>query len=261
MRRPLTEQAFQKQVIRGIRSLWDTFYWIDAALARHVKEFKAQPDVARALSDRPGRRLDVIARMERLRNEAERLKTDLLSSRKSDLRNWRGGTNFEDLSPEETAALARMDKQLQNLGRHLHVTAKRLEHDLSTQCQDPANEMGDYEVDIEIDFQLREDDPGFSDEGDVDLTVASIEIGAECCTSQWEHYEDLTVPHGGVFHNLRYHGGYEMSKIDYHDMLRIGKVFADIIVRYQFYYDPTSGEWFKHITWRSEGDGNNSTST
>lgn len=50
-------------------------------------------------------------------------------------------------------------------------------------------------------------------------------------------------------HQLRLYGGYEMGRVDYRDLLRIGKVSVDITVTHQYQYDLVEGKWIKGQEW------------
>lgn len=247
------ERVFHEQVIKGVRSMWSTFYWIDEALGRHLQEFKARPDVVAALAECESRPIDVIARLERLREEAERLSIDLTGGGHCFLLQCTS-TRFEDLSTDEVAGLSLLNEQLDGVAKYAHTVAKRIEEAVRIPCADPADRMFDYEIDAEVHFDLRDDDAGYREDGD--NTLAEIDDCLRRAGEQWpDGYEQsFPIPHGSLLHELRLYGGYARTEVDYRDMLRIGYVWTDIVVHYQYCYDVVQRRWIKRFE-REAGNG------
>lgn len=259
MPRKSAEQAPPKLVFTGVRSMWDTFYWIDDALGRHIQEFKAWPALLGAAS-KDEEPFDPIGRLEQLRADAQKLRKDL---RSFELRfsledkvsfGPQKSTAITDLSADESSRLHSLNSRLDEVGRHIEAVFANIGEQLDQPLADPANRMTDYEVEAEVRFHLRDGDPGSQDHSD--NQVAQVEIShGEHATEQWPDGYDsrCPVPHGGLFHELRLYGGYRMSRIDYRDMLRIGSVWLDVNVTHQFQFDIDAGRWIKRYELESDG--------
>ena len=253
-----TRKPFHELRIQPARAMWHTFYWIDQALQHHIREFEAQPELLAQLAAQAHNPIDVVARLEQLRQAASQLKRDL-DRAKGHWKWLQDALNdkeppFEELSPEQTAHLKRLDEQLNDVMQHIRQTAQAIDAPLAGPLADPANRLVDRNLDVKFAFILREDDLAH-DDGDDNL-VAEVDDSAGdpgedpyfiWLDSSWPDGYDCTfpMPHGGLMHQLRLYGGYEMGRVDYRDLLRIGTVWVDVVVAYQYLYDLTTGQWIK----------------
>ncbi len=239
-----SQAAHCRAAIHGVRGMWDTFYWINEAMKRHIQEFTAQPAILTQLKSLDDGAIDLIARLEQLRSDANKLKLDILTAgsalRIAELESPSHATREADLSVDELTALRLMNTRLDEVGRKIKDATEQVESDLDARLANLGDQLRDYEVDVKLDFYLKNDDPGFS--GD-DNTVSRVEFLVGDPTDQYpDGYLDA-MPHGQVFHTLHYYGGYDRSEVDYRDMLRIGTVWVDVVVRHQYEYDLTTGRW------------------
>lgn len=271
-----TQNAFHKLAIQGVSSMSNTFYWIGEALQHHIQEFKTQPELLARLAGQPREPIDLIARLERLRQDAKQLHRNIESAKR-----WSGvlkpeeewlladeEPRFEELSPEQVDGLKHLDEQLNVVAQHIQQVARAIDAPLAGPLADPADRLVDRNLDVKVTFHLREDDPAYLE--DSDNLVAEVEQMGELSVHQgdaageepfdrlansWPDGYDCTfpMPHGGLMHELRLYSGYERGLVDYRDLLRIGSVWVDIVATHQYLYDLTTGRWIKG--WKREEDG------
>lgn len=241
-------------MVRGIRSIDDTLYWMEEALKLHSKEFSTEPDSLAALN-RGG--IDLLARLGRLYEEVRRLDKELRCARcclPAEYRDLFDGTNVEALSQAERDRLTDVNEKLDMVGAHIRSVIDPIEASMSEPLDDPAHRLNDYEVDIGLQFHRVESDSGYQEDGD--NTVSEIELLQHNVEpdAQWPEGYDNSLPfrHGGIFHQLRLYGGYDMHPVDYRDILKIETVWVDVSVTYQYAYDLKAGKWVKRYEARGE---------
>lgn len=165
---------FHKLCIHGVRSMWDTFYWIDEALRRHIQEFRAQPELLAQLAGQAHEPIDLIVRLERLRQDADQFHRDINGARRrfgieapdQERRPTGHEPRFEELAPEQEAGLKQLDEQLHGITQHIQQAAQAFDAALATPLADPANRMMDRHLETQVRFLLREDDPAYFAYGD-----------------------------------------------------------------------------------------------
>ena len=172
-----------------------------------------------------------------------------------------GFTKFSDLSEHEKANLAHLDASLVRVTDRIHEAAQDIEADLNERRERPDDRLWDYEIETQFHFVMREDDPDYLENGD--NFIASIRqwlirsdgqfCGRVLPGADWpEGGEFLPMPHGRLFHRLYKYGSPAMGSIDFLELLRIGAVWVEVVVRHQYYYDLVLGRWIKD--WVGEGE-------
>ncbi|MFA7608175.1 MAG: hypothetical protein WCY08_16520 [Rhodocyclaceae bacterium] len=253
----LITDPLHKLCIQGVKSMWDTFYGIDTALHHHLQEWQNQPEPPINLP------IDLTARLEQLRQHARQLERDIERAKEWFDHADHDEPRFEELAPEQVAGLKRLDEQLNGVMQHIRQTAHTIDATLAGPLADPANRLWDRNLNVEIRFHLREHGPAHPDDGD--KLIAKVENSAHRFSADgpsftgldctWPDGYDCTfpLPHGGLMHQLRLHGGEEMSQVDYRDLLRLGTVGVSIVAEHQYWYDLAQDKWTKG--WRWQGDG------
>jgi hypothetical protein len=246
----------------GIRSLSDTAYWMENAIARHKQELSKR-DYSSALGDEMAAQdKRVLAILDQLEPLVDELRREGGRESREIRRGWNrliSQTRFEDLSAEEQDELQAIDKKLNKAGEDILAEAVKIEASLQHAIQDASNLMNDRNLSIEIMFHLKEDDPGANPSEDtliLDDTLAKIHfIAPEDIVDPWpDGYDrDFPAPHGGILHQFRLYGSPGMTLVDYRDILRTGLVWVDIKVDYQYFYDLEAGKWIKRYRSKEEG--------
>ena len=69
--------------------------------------------------------------------------------------------HWDELTMEQLQYLQRLNEKLTVIERHVKCEALSLITQLEAKVQDPADWVGDYEIELEVSFWLREDDSAF----------------------------------------------------------------------------------------------------
>ena len=248
-----------RPILQSMMSLNDTLYRFEAILNGHQQELKSNPALQDAFAPLKWHPIDVLARLERMKNDAYDLKRELWRARHelfSEARTDRDLTDFDDLSEAEVAGLAAMNTQLQQVTDHTLGLATEIDTTLSTRIKNPADPLWDFYIDAEFDFVLREDDPAFDESQD--NYIASVETIPHRDASgrfgftddgHWpDGFDRDRLPHDWLFHELLYYGAYGLHEVDLRDLPRIGTVYVDLVVHYQLKYDLLEGKWVTILT-------------
>jgi hypothetical protein len=147
------------------------------------------------------------------------------------------------LSPEERQYLQHLNDRLAVIERQVKREALSLITTLEARVHDPADWLFDYEIELEVSFWLREDDPAYQEEDDNILVTLKeylkglrnpahdfgIDDGMNHNEFQWGDGH----PMQGEFHCWLYHCLYDHTDLWFEDMLRIGHIWVDLKVLYQ----------------------------
>ncbi len=117
--------------------------------------------------------------------------------------------------------------------------AGKIKQTLYSRLREQKEFLTDYEIEVEVVFVLREDDPGYAEEeGNILVTLqCGDSIGFE---NAGENYDYNTVSgllpfrHCALFHALYDH---VTPHLGFSDLLRIGSAWVNITVEYQKKYD------------------------
>jgi hypothetical protein len=166
-------------------------------------------------------------------------------------------TEPKEFTDDESQRLRNLNHAMNTISDFMHGTADPIRSAMQAKvdnCRDP---MWDYEIEAKIDYQLREDDPEYDENMDNYLSSRSEHLarrwGGENISEDWRG--SLTPepfrhePLSWLLHSLTEHGhGPEGLRVDARNCLRIGTVFLDIQVWWQYAFDVTEGKWVKR--WR-----------
>ena len=148
----------------------------------------------------------------------------------------------QDLSPDQRLQLQRLNDRLATIEKHAKREAITLNTQLRARIQDSADWLTDYEIELEITFRLRKDDPAYRDDDD-NLLATLRETLKDCDQDDFGiddgiNHNDVFKhidghPLQGEFHCWLYHCLYDHTDLWFDGMLRIGSIWVDIQVWYQ----------------------------
>lgn len=148
------------------------------------------------------------------------------------------------LSEDEIGRLLALNRQLMGLSHHLRSVANDVTPRLDAKVADPNDPMVDYEIEVRLDYQLREDDPEHDEDDDNYLTTRTESL-KHACMMEREDFADpslpaglLAEPHCWLFHDLYDHDqGPQSPRLSLRDCLRIGHIWVDVQVWQQYLFD------------------------
>lgn len=148
------------------------------------------------------------------------------------------------LSDNEVNQVLGLNRQLADLPRFLKMTAEDITPRLKAKIADPNDPMFDFEIDADIAYMLREDDPEYIEDGDNYLTTRNecLKIDPDSEIRDWaEPHIQASLraePHCWYFHDLYDHDcGPKSPKVPLRDCLRIGTIVVDVQILQQYVFD------------------------
>jgi hypothetical protein len=251
--------------VRLLRGMEETFCWFDDALNRFQRELVALPQLTQRLSTRDSYPINISERLDKIKSEIRTFESDLRRSG----RVWevnRDCTNITstDLPPSERSALQTINQHFVTVTDKIQDAATAIAETLDARVADHADVIWDYEMDATCHFVLRQDDPGFAQNSDNFLASRELFIQpfADSDAEQWkfigcdwpEGFADDPMPHGLLFHELHHdRSTFGVSpRQSLEEIQRIGDVWVDLIVKFQFYFDVVQGKWVKALHTRGE---------
>jgi hypothetical protein len=145
------------------------------------------------------------------------------------------------LSPDQRQYLQQINDRLIVIERHAKREALTLIAQLEARIQDPQDWLCDYEIELEVSFYPREDDPAYQDDEDNILattwdSLKGIGTGEHPIASRynWNEFQCMDGdPQQQEHHCWLYHHLYDHSGLRWEDLLRIGHIWVDLQVTYQ----------------------------
>lgn len=148
------------------------------------------------------------------------------------------------ITEKDKEELRAFNKRLIKVQENISTEAIKLDKQLQLRVDDENDSMIDYEIDLELSFYLKDDDPEYRDD---DCIISTIKYRLKDISSEKEHFEDILdtsinhydyfkkddladISKSWLFFKLRYH-----DEISWQDMLRIGTIWTDINVSYQYW--------------------------
>ena len=179
---------------------------------------------------------------------------------------------FAALTAAEERQLLALYRQLLDVTRHLRTVVDDVNPRLEAKLADSSDLMCDFEIEVRIDYQLREDDPDFVEDDDNFLTTrtASLKHSLFRWKSEfWGHSHLpaglLIEPHCQLFYELYSHDyGVEAPRLSFKDCLRIGRIFVNVQIWQQYDFNAQSGSPYDAKRRRLDDNGartSNSTSS
>lgn len=159
------------------------------------------------------------------------------------------------LSDAEVSKLLRLNRRLATIEAFSRAFCSPIQCDLESQIADPDNPLQDFEIDVELQHMLSASDRDYA-EGASDnvLTVQDYRAwNSDLHTLDWRevcrHEELNSEPHCYLFHDLYDHGGHGLyPATPPKECLRIGTLFLNVQVTYQFEMNLETGRWEKRST-------------
>jgi len=158
-----------------------------------------------------------------------------------------------ELSDEEIERLICLNRRLAELEKHLQREAACIIQTLVAKANDPSDRMADFEIEANLSYVLRENDPEYEEDRDNILTKRKIRItrpGNFSNNMDWCDFptgmlpELRNDPHCWLFHDL-YDHSHDLAdrRLNLHDSARVGEIWVDICIQQQYFLDIDSGEW------------------
>jgi len=128
------------------------------------------------------------------------------------------------------------------MGQHYYEESIRICAELDQRVNNPQDWLQDYEIELKISFYIRDDDPEFDEDVDNILWVLEEPLSHPDPLSDWgigaihvNHACDreLYGSYKGQFHCYLYHSLYSCLGLAWRDMLRIGRIWTDMVVTHQ----------------------------
>lgn len=164
------------------------------------------------------------------------------------------GRESGNFSVRETRRLEHLNRVMNKVSQFMHQTADVIRPGMDAKVEDDFDPMFDFEIEAKIDYQLREDDSEWDEDSDNYISSRSEMLSRD--KKERELKEDwrygLTPepfknePLSWLLHSLTEHSfGENAPRVRPRDCLRIGTVFMDIQVWWQYAFDVDSGKWIK----------------
>jgi hypothetical protein len=140
--------------------------------------------------------------------------------------------------------LLKVNDRLQKLQTKLINEAVKIDKYLIDRIKDPDDSLYDYEIELEINCYLKEDDPDYLENEDniiskLSESLKGISQSKEKNDWRWNanHNEFLHWAHHPMNqedHCWLYHCLYDHSHLSWKNILKVGILWSDIIVQYQY---------------------------
>lgn len=156
------------------------------------------------------------------------------------------------LDTTEAKRLLHLNQHLVKLQNFLVSLADELKPALSRKELSPTDPMGDFEIEAQLHYCLRESDPDWSDDSDNFVTSREENLKMDFLQSRRDDYRENmprmeainSEPHCWLFHDLYDHSyGLDKPNVFLKDCLRLGEVWVDVVIRQQYWLNLDTGEW------------------
>jgi len=148
-----------------------------------------------------------------------------------------------ELSPSQRQSLQQLNNRFMAIEHHVRQEALALIAQLDARVQDPQDWLVDYEIELEVQCWLREDDPAYQEHDD-NILVTFNEYLKSLRDPQhtgiangynWNKFQYREgYPMQGEFHCWLYHRLYDHSHLQWDNLLRIGRIWVNMPVIYQY---------------------------
>jgi len=143
---------------------------------------------------------------------------------------------YDGLSPEQHEKLMRLNATLRDVEARFHAAGLQASTSLEHRIADPTDWLTDYELEIEVDYFLREDDLDYEENDDNILMIQEEYLGKLARRGRahkWSPDRDCREP-GSSFEGERdcrlYRDLYGPCGLTWTDLLRIGTIWVDFKV-------------------------------
>ena len=152
----------------------------------------------------------------------------------------------EALSPDQRQYLQQLNARFMAIERQVQQDALAVITQLDARVQDPQDALCDYEIELEVECWLREDDPMYREDDDNILVTLTDYLTSLrdphhmgiADGSNWNefHYQE-GHPLQAEFHCWLYHCLYDHTPLTWKDLLRIGHIWVNMPVIHQYAWD------------------------
>ena len=157
-------------------------------------------------------------------------------------------------APLDAEALERLNDRARLLHQFVRDEAAVEEPRLKRRVADPDDPLADYEIEVKLDFVLRETDPEYSEKSDNILTSRDEPL-KDVRSDPTENDDDvfpipplepLGIRPCWLFHDLVDHSyGPDQPRLMPSEVSRVGQVWVEVQIRQQYFLDVDSGRWRK----------------
>jgi hypothetical protein len=149
------------------------------------------------------------------------------------------------LTKKQLQALKNLNTRLKILQDRLIAEVLNLDRELKLRVADENDILDDYEIELQLSFFLKEDDNKYKKDDDNILTSLSeylkgISIDIKQYPWRWDNNHNEF--RGRTEHLMKqdyhcwwFHCLYDHTDLEFKDMLRIGRIWSDIKVYYQYF--------------------------
>ena len=147
------------------------------------------------------------------------------------------------LSSDQRQYLQQLNARCMTIERQVTQEALALFAQLDARVQDPQDWLSDYEIELEVRFWLREDDPAYQEDYDNILATRREDLKLQRHLPEPLGIDDGINhnvfqgmdghPMQGEFHCWLYHCLYDHTDLWFNDMLSIGHIWVELQVLYQ----------------------------
>jgi hypothetical protein len=179
-------------------------------------------------------------------------KVEAIIDRLLDDENWTSEpTSF---TADETKRLQNLNHVMNDISEFMHRTADAIRPAMHAKTADNRDPMYDYEIEAELDYALRNDDPEYDEDSDNYLSSRSESLrfdrNEDDLNDDWRGSLTpeafLSEPLSWLLHSLTEHSyGPEGPRVRLKNCLRIGRILLDIQVWHQYVFDINEGKWIK----------------
>ena len=152
--------------------------------------------------------------------------------------------NYRHLTKQVLEDLKVVNSRLMNLQEQLIPEAFNLDRELKLRVADENDSLDDYEIELQLIFHLKEDDKSYI-EGEENILTSMEEyiigVSGDIEKYPWrrnDNHNDFRAltehPISQEHHCWWFHCLYDHNHLKMTDLLRIGIIQSDIIVRYQY---------------------------
>ena len=149
----------------------------------------------------------------------------------------------------KNSKLIKFNKQLHLFQDRIIKEAKKIDSELIKRVNDKDDELDDYEIDLQVSFYLKDDDPDYREDQDNIIAILNDYVKGislpdytefdfrwdetnHCEFQYWDWHEMKDEHHCWLYHCL-----YDHTSLTWEDIMRIGSFWADIRVKYQYNYE------------------------
>jgi len=139
-----------------------------------------------------------------------------------------------NLTPKDKEELQILNTRLKNLETKLLSEALKLDEELSRRVANKDDILDDYEIEVELQFYLKENDvPTILSESLKGISKDTSKLlGLEENHNEFRGWENH--PMKDEHHSWLYHCLYDHTDFGFQDMVKIGMIWSDIKVWYQY---------------------------